>query len=132
VRGVRRARAGEPPAFWAPRLEAAARTREAPPIEAGERDVDLTGGDWSAAVAGQVRGLFDAYAQPGAFEGATSMGGAALPASLIAEMVLAEWVVHGWDVARATGQELPCTGDLASAVFAVARSMAPQGWELAS
>jgi uncharacterized protein (TIGR03086 family) len=34
------------------------------------------------------------------------LGGQQLPASTIGDMVLAEVVLHGWDLARATGQQL--------------------------
>jgi uncharacterized protein (TIGR03086 family) len=116
--------------YWGPWLEAAARKEPAPVVEGGAGDGDLTGGDWAAALVRQVGTLRDALAEPGAFEGTTTMGGGELPASMIAEMVLTEWVLHGWDLARATDRELRCTAAVASAVYSATAAMAPQGREM--
>jgi hypothetical protein len=51
----------------------------------------------------QVDGLVDALGVPGAWDGMTKMGGGELPAPMIGEMVLGEFVVHAWDLAKATG-----------------------------
>jgi uncharacterized protein (TIGR03086 family) len=47
-----------------------------------------------------------AWGQPDAWTGATAMGGHELPATTLGGMVLGEVVVHGWDLARATGQDV--------------------------
>ncbi|HEV2808803.1 MAG TPA: TIGR03086 family metal-binding protein, partial [Acidimicrobiales bacterium] len=76
--------------FWGPSLEAAAR-KEAkfPPAEA-EADVDLTKGDWAAALEAHVDRTVAAWSDPGAWEGITHMGGVELPASLVGGMVVGE------------------------------------------
>jgi uncharacterized protein (TIGR03086 family) len=116
--------------YWGPWLEVAARKEPPPVVEGVEGEVDLTGGDWAVALVRQVDTLLDAFAKPGAFEGTTTMGGGELPASMIAEMVLTEWVLHGWDLARATARELRCTPAVASAVYSATAAMAPQGREM--
>jgi uncharacterized protein (TIGR03086 family) len=91
--------------FWGPSLVGAARKESVPPAAGSERDVDLTGGDWAGRLEAQLDGVAAAWSESGAWEGTTWMGGPAeLPASMIGGMVLGELVVHGWDLARATGQ----------------------------
>ncbi|GIE47500.1 TIGR03086 family protein [Amorphoplanes nipponensis] len=53
----------------------------------------------------QLAQLVAAWSAPAAWQGVTSMGGPnEMPARMVGGMVLAEIVVHGWDLARATGQ----------------------------
>jgi uncharacterized protein (TIGR03086 family) len=112
--------------YWGPWLEAAARRQPAPSVAGGEREVDLTDGDWASALEKLVDALLDAFARPGAFAGMTTMGSAELPASMIADMVLAEWVLHGWDLAAATGGTLRCAPEVAEAVHTAVAAMAEQ------
>lgn len=59
-------------------------------------------GDWRADFAREAERLVAAWAQPGAEEGTTgSMG---MPATTVGLMVAGDLVLHGWDLARATGQ----------------------------
>lgn len=92
--------------YWGPSLEGAARKEPvAPPAEC-EQDVDLTGGDWAGRLEVQCDRLVAGWRLPAAWEGTTQMGGPTpLPASMIGGMVVTELVVHGWDLARATGQQ---------------------------
>jgi uncharacterized protein (TIGR03086 family) len=92
--------------FWGPSLVGAARKENVPPPAASEADVDLTTDDWQAALDTHVRNIADAWSEPAAWEGTTRMGGQMeLPAELVGGMVVGELVVHGWDLARATGQQ---------------------------
>ncbi|MGW3245301.1 TIGR03086 family metal-binding protein [Streptomyces sp. NPDC001070] len=47
--------------------------------------------------------LADAWRDPGAWEGETVAGGVTLPGALAGRFALNELLVHGWDLARATG-----------------------------
>ncbi|WP_435971978.1 TIGR03086 family metal-binding protein [Streptomyces sp. Qhu_M48] len=49
--------------------------------------------------------LAEAWSDPAAWTGMTRAGGVDLPGDLAAVIALDELVVHGWDLARATGQE---------------------------
>lgn len=51
-------------------------------------------------------------------------GAAELPAPLAAELTMGDLVLHGWDLATATGQEFKCDDELAAAVEAGCRSTA--------
>ncbi|MGW0481560.1 TIGR03086 family metal-binding protein [Nonomuraea sp. NPDC003214] len=114
--------------FWGPSLEGAARKESVPPPAASEDDVDLTGGDWSAALQAQTTRLVAAWSEPAAWEGTTYMGGAReLPAAMVGGMVAGELVVHGWDLARATDQHPRWDDDLLERLAAQVAATAEQG-----
>jgi uncharacterized protein (TIGR03086 family) len=67
---------------------------------------DPAQGDWRSELDHGVRELAEAWGRPESWEGSIDMGGSAMPAVMIGEMAMAELVLHGWDLARATGQSL--------------------------
>lgn len=90
--------------FWAPSLEGAARKEVLPPTAAAEADVALD--QWEDELVAGLERVATAWSVPAAWQGTTRMGAPEeVPASLIGGMVLTEMVVHGWDLAVATGQE---------------------------
>jgi len=60
--------------------------------------------DWRDAIPAALTGLAEAWRDPSAFEGMTQAGPVELPGDVAAMVALNEVVVHGWDVAVATGQ----------------------------
>jgi len=71
--------------------------------------------DWRAILPGRLDALVAAWREPGAGEGMTSAGGLTMPAADVAVVTLDELVLHGWDLARATGQPYdPDPGDVAA------------------
>ena len=73
--------------------------------------------DWREAIPAALAGLAAAWRDtPGAFEGTTQAGPIEMPAPEAALVALNEVVVHGWDLAAATGQPYPA--DDASVVAA--------------
>ncbi|HET6858396.1 MAG TPA: TIGR03086 family metal-binding protein [Streptomyces sp.] len=62
------------------------------------------GEDWRGRLAEQLDELAVAWRSPDAWEGVTQAGGMEFPASLAGRIALNEVVLHGWDLARATGQ----------------------------
>lgn len=54
-----------------------------------------------------------AWRAPQAWEGMTTVGGGTMPAAIAGQAGLNELVIHGWDLARSTGQ--PYAADEASA-----------------
>ncbi|MFE2379780.1 TIGR03086 family metal-binding protein [Streptomyces sp. NPDC059398] len=60
--------------------------------------------DWRTALPRQLEELIAAWRSPAAWEGETRAGGFTFPAAVAARIALNELVVHGWDLARATGQ----------------------------
>jgi len=60
--------------------------------------------DWRARIPRDLGALARAWRQPGAWDGMTRIAAMDAPAAMVGLTVADELVVHGWDVARATGQ----------------------------
>jgi uncharacterized protein (TIGR03086 family) len=67
---------------------------------------DVIGDDASLAVTAAAKENLASWRQPDAFEGDRAYVFGTFPATVAAMLNLGEVVVHNWDVARATGQEL--------------------------
>jgi uncharacterized protein (TIGR03086 family) len=93
-----------------------------PPFLAGRQPQD-----WAAALAPELDAAADAWADPAAWEGETVMGTAPMPAAVVGPMMLAEFVLHGWDVARAAGAPYEVPEELGSAVLAAVQPLAAMG-----
>ncbi|GGK50385.1 TIGR03086 family metal-binding protein [Nocardia camponoti] len=65
--------------------------------------------DWRTRIAVQLGTLTAAWRAADAWDGDTEAGGVELPAAVMAMVALDEIVIHGWDLAAATGQELAVT-----------------------
>jgi uncharacterized protein (TIGR03086 family) len=61
--------------------------------------------DFAARYRAQVDRALEAWADPAAWDRKLDMMGSATPASDIAALNIAEMILHGWDLAVATGQE---------------------------
>jgi uncharacterized protein (TIGR03086 family) len=111
--------------YWGPSLEGAARKESVPPADV-EQDAD-----WAAALAAQLDRTAMAWSEPAAWEGVTRMGGPMeLPAALVGGMVVGELVVHGWDLARATGRPLVVDEDILEYLLGEVAKTAEQGREM--
>jgi len=84
---------------------------------------DLMSKDFTAepgyvqAYQAQVDKAVAAWSQPEAWAGDRNVMGSAMPAADIAAMLIMETVLHGWDVAKATGQDYQIDDALASNVL---------------
>src|SRR5947207_1801104 len=67
-------------------------------------DVARLGPDWRTRIPADVRAAAEAWQDKEAWEGMTAVGGIDLPGEVAAMVALDEFVVHGWDLAKATGQ----------------------------
>ncbi len=67
-------------------------------------DAARLGDDWRTRVPDQLAGLAEAWRSPDAWEGMTAAGGVDLTGEMAGRFALNELVIHGWDVARASGQ----------------------------
>ncbi|WP_336206709.1 TIGR03086 family metal-binding protein [Nonomuraea sp. LPB2021202275-12-8] len=117
--------------FWGPSLEGAARKESVPPPAGADTELDLTGDDWAAAMEAHMERLVAAWSRAAAWEGTTFMGGQMeLPASLVGGMVVGELVVHGWDLARSTGQVAEWDDDLVAYLHAEVEKSAELGRQM--
>ena len=61
--------------------------------------------DWREFIPAQLDALATAWRDPAAHEGMTAAGGVEMPGEVAAVVALDEVVVHGWDLAVATGRD---------------------------
>jgi uncharacterized protein (TIGR03086 family) len=114
--------------FWSAfRSEVAAR-KQTPPSGV-EGDVDYAADDWVRVYERQLERAVAAWAEPGAWEGVTGMAGGQMPAPTIGRMIIGELVTHGWDLAKATSQELVCPAGLAEEIYTGTVQFAEMGRE---
>jgi uncharacterized protein (TIGR03086 family) len=60
--------------------------------------------DWRVRIPEELAALVASWQQPSAWEGTTRAGGVVLPAAVMGVVALNEVLVHGWDLAVATGR----------------------------
>ena len=77
---------------------------------------------YAQAYQAQIAKAVDAWSQPQAWTGDRNVMGNPTPAADIGAMLIMEMVLHGWDVAKATGQDYHADEDLASAVMATVKA----------
>ncbi|CAN5271575.1 TIGR03086 family metal-binding protein [soil metagenome] len=117
--------------FWGPALEGAGRKEPVAPTGPDERSVDLSRDDWAAALESQIDRIVEAWGDQRAWEGTTRFGSPEeVPASMIGGMACTELVLHGWDLARATGQEPDWGEEVAAFVDRELTRTAAQGREM--
>ncbi len=75
------------------------------PLADSAPDVESSdiGPEWRAELAKNLDELAAAWRDPAAWEGFTKAGGVEMPALVTAQVAMNELVLHGWDLARATG-----------------------------
>ena len=73
---------------------------------------------WRTLLPQRLDELAEAWRDPTAWEGMTEAGGVTMPAEMIGTVALDELVLHGWDLARATGQPFACDPASTAAVLA--------------
>jgi uncharacterized protein (TIGR03086 family) len=69
-------------------------------------DASLLPNNWRGETADWLGRLAETWSDPAAWEGTAWIAGFEAPASAVGVTAANELVVHGWDVARASGQEL--------------------------
>jgi len=75
--------------------------------------------EWRQVLPERLGELVAAWRDPAAWEGSTMVGGVTLPAPAAAGFANNELVMHGWDLARATGQEFRVDQDNLEAAWQV-------------
>jgi uncharacterized protein (TIGR03086 family) len=94
--------------------------------QAPSADGSRLGPDWRMRISGRLAQLASAWQDETAWEGMTRVGGVDLPAEVAAHVGINEVVVHGWDLAAATGHDYAGEAELVQAAYAFAQSAVEQ------
>jgi uncharacterized protein (TIGR03086 family) len=94
-------------------------------------DASRLGDDWRTQIPRDLAALADAWRDPAAWSGMTMAGGIDLPGDLAGIIALDELVVHGWDVARASGQDFDEDRESLEAVHGFVKQFSGTGQEAA-
>src|SRR3954447_16846447 len=76
-----------------------------PLSDGAQASADSLDPDWRSELPARLDALAAAWRHPTAWEGMASVGGAELPAPAMGNIALNEVLIHGWDLAVATGQD---------------------------
>jgi uncharacterized protein (TIGR03086 family) len=74
--------------------------------------------NWRTLLPERLDELAEAWRDPMAWTGMAAAGGVSMPAEEMGVVALDELVLHGWDLARATGQQFTCDPASTAAVLA--------------
>jgi uncharacterized protein (TIGR03086 family) len=87
-------------------------------------DASRLGTDWRTRIRRDLDALAAAWRDPEAWTGMTRAGGVDLPGEIAGLVALDELVIHGWDVARASGQSFAVEPPVLEAVYAFVQPIA--------
>ena len=96
---------------------AARKERSAYTEMTGAGDASRLGTGWRERIRGDLTALAQAWAEPAAWAGMTRVAGDDSPAEVVGLVLADELAVHGWDVARASGQPYACEPDILAAAL---------------
>jgi uncharacterized protein (TIGR03086 family) len=108
---------------------AAATKSESAQAESPAGDEARLGDDWRTRIPQHLAALAPAWRTPDALDGMTQAGGIPMPAAVAVVVALEELVVHGWDLARASGQPYGSSGDELEVVRGFISQFAGEGQE---
>ena len=94
-------------------------------------DASRLGDDWRTRIPRDLAALAEAWRDPAAWTGMTKAGGVDLPGEVAGLVALDEIVIHGWDVARASGQPYDCDPETLEAVHGFVLQWSGPGQEAA-
>lgn len=89
-------------------------------------DGDLAGDDPSAAYSASVRAASDAVGVPGAMQATCHLSFGDHSGSQYAAQLFMDTLIHGWDVAKATGQDARLDPELVNACLPIAEQLTNQ------
>lgn len=96
------------------------------------RDQDLLGDDPAASWHDSAAGLLTAFGAPGVLEQTFRSPLGPMPGSGLAGLRITETLVHGWDLARSTGQRSPFDDAVAQAALDFTLRQMPPGADRSS
>ena len=92
-------------------------------MEGGDPGADIVGDSPASVIPGMVDGGVAAWQEDGATDGKTQFGPGEYDAAMAAQITLFEEVVHGWDLAAATGQTFDVSSEVGDAVLEIAQML---------
>lgn len=113
---------GLAPAFTAAARKDFGELTDTPPVEGAPLDED-----WRTAYPARLAELAAAWQEPAAWEGMSRAGGVDFPGEMGGLIALTEVVIHGWDIAAATGQEYDVDQATLEAVLPYVAESAAEG-----
>jgi uncharacterized protein (TIGR03086 family) len=103
------------------------------PLDGGSQgpsaDASRLGADWRIRIPDRLAKLASAWHDEAAWNGMTQAGGVDLPAEVAGIVALDEIIVHGWDIAVASGQSFTGEPYLLEAVYGFVQSTVAQNPE---
>ncbi len=99
------------------------------PLEGGggpSADASRLGADWRPRIRQRLASLASAWREDAAWTGMTHAGGVDLPAEVAGIVALDEVIVHGWDIAVASGQSFSSEARLVEAALQFVQSTVAQ------
>jgi uncharacterized protein (TIGR03086 family) len=100
------------------------------PLEGGPSgNASNLAADWRASIPRDLLVMADAWSDPAAWTGMTGAGGVELPGEVAGVVALDELVLHGWDLAKATGQPAGYDGPGLDAVHDAVQQFRGSGLE---
>jgi uncharacterized protein (TIGR03086 family) len=105
---------------------AAAAKKPLPDGGAPSADASRLGKDWRTRIPRHLTALADAWRDQDAWAGMTHVGGQDLPGGLAGVIALDEVIVHGWDIAIASGQSFRCEDELVEAAYGFVQTTVAQ------
>ena len=92
-----------------------------------QHDTDVIDDDWLGVYRAAAGALLAAWQREGALDGTVQLPFGAVPAAWCVNQQIADLAVHGWDIARVTGQSTDLDPDLGQVALAWARqNLQPQ------
>src|SRR5919205_1162931 len=101
---------------------AAAEKRQLEGSQGPRADGSQLGDGWRLRMRARLEALTAAWRDPAAWEGMTQAGGVDLPGEVAGLVALNEVIVHGWDLASATGQPYASEDDLVAGALGFVRA----------
>lgn len=84
---------------------------------------DFTSEDHAGEFDRNTKAAIEIFRAPGAMERTFELPWGQTPGNAALGLLLSDMVVHGWDLARATGQEFRVDDDIAEAIYGMTTSM---------
>ena len=97
--------------------------------QAPSADASQLGDDWRPRIAGRLAALAEAWRDQSAWTGMTRIAGLDLPGEVVGAIAADEVIVHGWDIAVASGQTCDWPSELVEAAIGFVEPLASQNPE---